>query len=161
MAHCRVRPAEEEDVTTIAAIWMEFMQYHAQFDVSMKPREGAEAVFGDYLKTCLGDENRRIIVAEDKGDIVGYAMGRIDQRPPIYDETVFGFITDVAVTESRRREGIGSALAMELYQWYSSRLVTTIEAYVQNSNTMAKDFWQKQGFISWVTTIRKTIQNED
>ena len=161
MAHCRIRAAEEEDIPTISAIWMEFMQHHAQFDPSMKPREGAEAIFGDYLKTCLGDENRRIIVAEDKGNIVGYAMGRIDQRPPIYDETVFGFITDVAVTESRQRKGIGSALAMELYQWFSSRQVTTIEAYVQNSNTMAKDFWQKQGFISWVTTIRKTLPSED
>jgi len=127
----------------------------------MKPREGAEAVFRDYLKTCLADENRRIIVAEDKGEIIGYAMGRIDQRPPIYDETIFGFITDVAVTESRRREGIGSALAMGLYQWFTSRQVTTIEAYVQNGNAMAMDFWQRQGFISWVTTIRKTLPSED
>jgi ribosomal protein S18 acetylase RimI-like enzyme len=160
MTPCRIRLAEEEDISTISAIWMEFMQYHAQFDVSMKPREGAEAVFGDYLMTCLGDENRRLIVAEDRKDIIGYAMGRIDQRPPIYEETVFGFITDVAVTESRRREGIGSALAMELYQWFISRQVVTIEAYVQNANSMAMDFWQKQGFISWTTTIRKILPSD-
>ena len=45
---------------------------------------GTQAVVGTIsLKDVLDD-----IVAEDKGDIVGYAMGRIDQRPPIYDETV-------------------------------------------------------------------------
>ena len=161
MAHWRIRTAEEEDSPTIAAIWMEMMHHHAQLHVSLKPREGAEAAFRDHLKMCMADENRRIIVAEDTEKVIGYAMARIDQRPPIYDETVYGFITDVAVTESRRREGIGSALAMELYQWFTSRQVTTIEAYVQNANSMAMDFWQKQGFIHWVTTIRKTLPGED
>ena len=161
MTHCRIRPAEEEDILTIAAIWMELMHHHAQFHVSLKPREGAEAAFREHLKTCLADENRRIIVAEDREGVIGYAMARIDQRPPIYDETLFGFITDVAVTECRRREGIGSALAMELYKWFTSRQVKTIEAYVQNANSMAMDFWQQQGFIRWVTTIRKTLPNED
>ena len=161
MTHCRVRSAEEEDIPTIAAIWMELMHHHAQIHVPLKPRKGAEAAFRGYLKTCLVDENRRILVAEDTEGVIGYAMARIDQRNPIYEETVFGFITDVAVTESRRREGIGSALAMELYQWFTSRQVTTIEAYVQNGNAMAMDFWQKQGFISWVTTIRKTLPSED
>jgi len=157
MVHWKLRPAEQEDIPIIAAIWMELMHHHAQFHVSLKPSKGAEAAFRGHLKTCLADENRRIIVAEDKGDVVGYAMARIDQRPPIYDETVFGFITDVAVTKSRRREGIGSALAMELYQWFTSRQVKTVEAYVQNANSMAMDFWRKQGFISWVTTIRRTL----
>ena len=81
----------------------------------------------------------RYIVAEEDGTVLGYAGAWL-----ILDE---GHITNVAVTKSRRGEGIGEALMRALMQYAANLGVTYMTLEVRRSNETAQSLYRSLGFI--------------
>ena len=81
----------------------------------------------------------RYIVAEEAGAVLGYAGAWL-----ILDE---GHITNVAVTKSRRGEGIGEALMRALMQYAANLGVTYMTLEVRRSNETAQNLYRSLGFI--------------
>ena len=81
----------------------------------------------------------RYIVAEEDGAVLGYAGAWL-----ILDE---GHITNVAVTKSRRGEGIGEALMRALMQYAANMGVQYLTLEVRRSNLVAQKMYQSLGFL--------------
>ena len=81
----------------------------------------------------------RYIVAEEDGVVLGYAGAWL-----ILDE---GHITNVAVTKSRRGEGIGEALMRALMQYAANMGVQYMTLEVRKTNLIAQALYRKLRFI--------------
>ena len=81
----------------------------------------------------------RYIVAEEDGAVLGYAGAWL-----ILDE---GHITNVAVTKSRRGEGIGEALMRALMQYAANMGVQYMTLEVRKTNLIAQALYRKLRFI--------------
>ena len=81
----------------------------------------------------------RYIVAEEDGAVLGYAGAWL-----ILDE---GHITNVAVTKSRRGEGIGEALMRALMQYAANLGVQYMTLEVRKTNLIAQALYRKLHFI--------------
>lgn len=78
------------------------------------------------------------LVAEENGKIVGY-LG----MKPVLDE---GYISNVAVTNSARGKGIGSALLQKLDEYAKENGIRTISLEVRPSNAPAIALYEKFGY---------------
>ncbi|MBR5452416.1 MAG: ribosomal protein S18-alanine N-acetyltransferase [Clostridia bacterium] len=111
----------------------------------------ADACFiADLEKECFADpwsQNAIIeaaqygtvfLLAEENGKIVGY-LG----MKPVLDE---GYISNVAVTNSARGKGIGSALLQKLDEYAKENGIRTISLEVRPSNAPAIALYEKFGY---------------
>lgn len=93
----------------------------------------------EMLKAQLRDERHEFIVAEDgEGKVLGYVgmMYVIDE----------GYISNVAVSEKYRRQGIADALIDMLYERASALGLSFMTLEVRKSNLPAIRLYEKHGF---------------
>ena len=90
------------------------------------------------IREELDNEFCYMYVAEINGNVVGYAGVQM-----ILDE---GYITNVAVTESKRRCGIGRALVGRLVEAAKERELAFLTLEVRRSNASAITLYESFGF---------------
>lgn len=117
-----VRKAEKEDLKSIAALEKECFAHPWQLC--------------DLLDSYLGCVS--FLVADQGGEIVGYLGVQIS-----FDE---GFITNVAVTPSRRKKGVGRALMAGLLAFGARNHLKTLSLEVRPSNAAAIALYESVGF---------------
>ena len=75
---------------------------------------------------------------DEGGHLIATALGATDGRK--------GYLYHVAVAESHRGQGIGSALIKRVLDTLKARGITTIGLFVAKNYPPAKEFWLKQHF---------------
>lgn len=90
------------------------------------------------LKNLLEDENSVAFVAVDNDIICGYCGVNT-----ILDE---GYITNVAVLENYRKQGIGRMLVNALVDFAKDKSLAFLTLEVRKSNTPAINLYSKNGF---------------
>ncbi|HIQ97747.1 MAG TPA: ribosomal protein S18-alanine N-acetyltransferase [Candidatus Limivivens merdigallinarum] len=118
-----VRQMEEADLGSVARI-----------EASIFSKPWSEEGFRDSLKL----PNTVYLVAEQDGSIAGY-IGMLC----VLDE---GEITNVAVAEGFRRQGIGERLLSSLLQAGRKEGVDSFTLEVRESNSSARRLYRKLGF---------------
>ena len=93
----------------------------------------------EQLETQLPDGNHEFLVAESGGRLLGY-VGMMT----VLDE---GYISNVAVAPSARRQGIASALLSELLRRAGERELAFITLEVRASNAPAIALYEGFGFV--------------
>ena len=91
------------------------------------------------LRMQLQPDSHVFLTAEAEGAVVGY-IGMMY----VLDE---GYLSNVAVDESCRRQGIGSALIEELLQRAKQRELAFVTLEVRESNEAARRLYAKHGFV--------------
>lgn len=94
----------------------------------------------EQLEAQLPDERHVFLVAEADGKAVGY-VGMMY----VLDE---GYISNVAVTASCRRAGLGSALIAELLRRARALSLSFVTLEVREHNTPAIELYKKHGFVA-------------
>ncbi len=94
----------------------------------------------DFVKEMTVNKCARYIVAEDEGDVVGFAGISI-----VLDE---GHMTNIAVNKNLRGRGIGSALMDALLRYSANLGVAYVTLEVRKSNLIAQSLYRSLGFIS-------------
>jgi ribosomal-protein-alanine N-acetyltransferase len=92
----------------------------------------------DFVKEMTANACARYLVAEEAGEIIGFAGAWI-----VLDEA---HITNIAVTQSCRGRGIGRALTKALLQYAANLGVVYATLEVRKSNETAKRLYQSLGF---------------
>jgi len=121
-------------------------QHHAsdprRFLLTDRPEDG----YGRFLVSQLADSDTLIRVAEHAGELVGYVFASIeptswrDLRGPC------GFIHDVYVESSARRQGTGRDLLRAAMDWIHSRGMTQVVLWSKSSNDGAQRLFAQMGF---------------
>ena len=93
----------------------------------------------DFMKEMTQNACARYLVAEQAGEIVGFAGAWI-----VLDEA---HITNIAVARARRGQGVGKALTRGLLQYAANLGVVYATLEVRRSNGVAQGLYKGLGFV--------------
>jgi len=106
----------------------------------------------DYFRKLYQKSPEGFIVAEDKGKILGYAIGEVQKD--------CGKIISIAVYPIYRKKGIGKELANFLIEYFKKKNLKKISLHVRKNNLAAISFYKNLGF-QILKTIKNYYQNGD
>jgi len=106
----------------------------------------------DYFRKLYQKSPEGFIVAEDKGKILGYAIGEVQKD--------CGKIISIAVYPAWRKKGIGKELANFLIEYFKKKNLKKISLQVRKNNLAAISFYKNLGF-QILKTIKNYYQNGD
>ncbi len=104
----------------------------------------APPVTVNYYRERLGNEDHRVLVADDGERLVGYAVGRVAVRPA--RPVLVGSIDHAYVAPERRCHGVGHALIAGLMTFFDKRGVLDVTLLVAAGNREGERFWYSLGF---------------
>ena len=149
-----IRPAGKSDEAALGRLGAALMrQHHASDPRRFILTDRPEAGYGRFLVSQLADPDYLVMVAEHSNEIVGYVFAGIeptswrDLRGPC------GFIHDVYVHESVRRQGTGLALVRAAIAWIHSRGMSQVVLWSKSGNDAAQGMFAKLGFRKTMTEM--------
>lgn len=90
-----------------------------------------------------------VMVAEETGEgkpvPVGYAVGTLQEPPPIFEPEPYIFVTDLYVAPEHRRQGVGTALVERIRGWGWVKGINRISLAIP-ANSPAQGLYEKLGF---------------
>lgn len=157
-----IRLAREDDAERIGELWLEMIEYHRGFDERMfRASTKGGSIYSENIQNRLSDKRTRVLVAEVRGEIVGYALGMIlDVPPELFMPMHSGFVADIYVAEAHRRQNYGRRLVERLVLWFESQDVQYFEWHVTAKNHIARKFWEAIGGQATMLRMRAEIQGD-
>ncbi len=151
-----IRPCRLEDVRWVTAQQVLLNESHQQFDQSYyDPADDAPDEFLMYISKRIDDADFCLLIAEQKGKRVGYCMGWVEQRPPIYRRRVTGYISNTYVVATLRGRGLGCALQQAMENCLKEKHVDFIETHIDTRNSPAVGLIEKLGYRKAWTSFHK------
>jgi ribosomal protein S18 acetylase RimI-like enzyme len=150
--------ADERHISDIGKLWLEFIRFHQDIDPIFASADNAVSGFEEELvrrliKTGYG----LVLVALDKGQVVGYALSEIKEPPKGSKREKYGYISHMAVTASYRRRGVGKKIFDEIMKWFYSKNIDRVEVEITTKNQVASSFWEKHGFTDYMRKLYRQI----
>ncbi len=143
-----IRRAVDADLPALGRLGALLMRTHYGFDRRrfMAPGDDAEDGYAWFLGTQIREPDVAVFVAERAGEVVGYVFAGIEPQSwkELRDEA--GFIHDVVVDESGRREGLASRLIETALDWLKSRGMPRAVLWTADPNTGAQRLFDGLGF---------------
>jgi ribosomal protein S18 acetylase RimI-like enzyme len=155
-----IRKGRIKDAEKTLPIWDQFMEYHRRisaFDFEMV--DNAREMWVRYFKRHVRSRTRKAIVAERDGEIVGFLLGEIQKRPPIFVALRQAYVDSIGVLEPYQSQGIGSRMLDAFAAWARGQAMPYIMLYVAVENDAAKHFYEKHGFRPMMLSERKLLQS--
>jgi len=152
-----VRKAKLADVPGIVSIAVKLMKYHVRLDGYFALVDNVENVYLAYFRKCIKSSRKIILVAEYDKKIVGYVLGDIALRSPVYKIKRIGILSDMYVLESFRGKGIARLLLQMLFKWFKSKNISNVELSVHSGNVLGISVWDKCGFKGFMIKQRIKI----
>lgn len=151
----KVRKCKKEDLTKVANLWKEFMQYNKQFNDSFEINDKAKDFFSVEVLDKISNSNNHLTVAEQDNDIIGFCYSYISKKPKYYNLGKFGFIGDLYVIPEYRRQKVGNALVNDALDFFRENKISQIELLVAVRNEATIKFWESLGFEHLLTWMYK------
>lgn len=151
-----IRKAKLRDVKQVTEYGVSLLKLHHEFDPYFAPAKNVYEVYRKFFKGCIYSKNRRLLVAVEKGEIVGYAIGELSSRPPVFKIRKIGFVSDIFVEKKFRKLGIAKQFLRELKIWFKSKKLKHIELTVHVKNEVGKKAWAKYGLEDYI--IKKRVE---
>lgn len=148
-----VRKATSHDIEAMKILWKEFIDFHRSRDAFFTRSEEGHTRFGEFVQKNMDDRDWLVLVAEVDDGVCGYCMAAIQTYPPVYTNTRYGLVQDIAVTASHRRQGIGRELFRHACAWFKDHGVERIELEVAASNEVSVAFWERLGFREFIRKL--------
>jgi len=157
----KIRLAKLGDVNQMYPIWKELMDQHFGYrDPYFKGyAKDVETRSKSFYRKCIKDKKKNLfLVAEEKGNIMGYILGQIKDVPPVFKKGKFLFVLDFVVSKKYRGQGIGKLLMNEAEKILKKRKIGMIKLEVHVKNKKAQEFYNKLGFQGHMFHILKEIR---
>jgi GNAT superfamily N-acetyltransferase len=142
----RIFRGDESHVYQIMELWKEFMEYHQRIDPHYDSVDDGHLRFGEYITERMARDDSLVLVAMDGEHLLGYCLSYIHHRPPVFTERSVGVLSDLAVKEGRRKEGVGGALVESSLAWFREKGITRVELRTSAMNAASIDLYQRHGF---------------
>lgn len=153
-----IRNGRIKDKNQVLVLWQEMTDYHIEMSsIDFEMNDDAPKLFMKFFENNVRSRNKKAIVAEEDGRIIGYLLGAIQKRPPVFKTTHQAFITDAAVTENKRKSGVGTKMLKVFKAWAKEKGMMYIALSVAFENEIGKKFWNKQGFKTILLSQRKML----
>ncbi len=134
-----VKQDEIDQVQRISAVAFRWGRFTADMRL---PREGVEKLHGTWARNCcLGAQADQVLVARENHQVLGFIALKFQMA----NEVRVGSIELIAIAESSRGKGVGSALVAESCKWLS-RFTNFVVVRTELPNTPALRMYEAQGF---------------
>jgi ribosomal protein S18 acetylase RimI-like enzyme len=153
-AQITIRPASEADrefVAQLASTLLEFPS-PAWTDPTALTRR-----YGETLARAVSEQDLRstVLIAQDAHSTpVGFISLRVDRDAAGFPR---GHVADLAVVETARRMGVGTALMQAGETWVRERGLSMLGLDVWSTNGRALTFYQRLGYRSESLTLIKPL----
>jgi ribosomal protein S18 acetylase RimI-like enzyme len=153
-----IRNGRLKDRLNAVRVWYEFMDYHKKIsamDHEMVDKAGE--MWRQYFERHVRSPIRKALVAEQDGEVVGFLLGEIQKRPPVFKTSSQAFLDSICVVESKRNQGIGGLMLECFAKWASEKGAPYIMLNVVVENTAAIRLYEKHGFKTMILSQRKLL----
>jgi ribosomal protein S18 acetylase RimI-like enzyme len=152
MSDVIVRRAASSDVEKIVGLRLLLQQHCEKSNPSIwrMTKEG-ERLLKQKVGIDLANDDIRILLAELKGQVIGFVQGEITLRSD-YLPRIVGSVSVIYVLKEFRRKGVGKRLIKELCEFFNSEKVGHLTLRYIIGNKEAEQFWRKLGFEPMITT---------
>ena len=142
-----VRLAKKGDVQSILDVAKAAWEADYPEILSENAEKGAEEWYNpDQIKTELENDDTILMVADDDGEVVGFAHAVWGASPTTGQTRQVGYILRVYVSPDSRQEGIGGDLLSSIRDSLIQRGADKIQGTVLAENEAGNAFYQKFGF---------------
>lgn len=153
-----IRNGRINDAENTLPVWDQLMDYHRRisaFDFEMV--DNAREMWADYFKRHVRSRIRAAIVVERDKEIVGFLLGEIQKRPPVFVSARQAYVDSICVLESCRRQGIAAMMLNAFAKWARERAMPYIMLSVAVENNAAIRLYEKHGFHPMMLSQRKLL----
>ena len=140
-----LRHAKTEEMDRIKPMWHALYQHQVEHGMLLHLTDGAYDAWLKSITPFLG-RFASVVVAELKGEIVGFVAGRIRTLPPYFGSATIGAISEVFVSESHRGGGIGRRLLSFALEWFQAQEIQRVELQVVAGNPDGIRFYCQLGW---------------
>lgn len=143
-----VRRATHADVPRIGRLGALLVEEHHNFDslrfLPGRPRTPAD--YGAFLATQLDNPDAILLVADDNGDVIGYAYGAVEGYDYMALRGPAGLLHDIIVEPAYRHHGVGHLLLEAMLKELEARGVPRVVLTTAEKNTDAQRLFEWAGF---------------
>ncbi len=143
-----IRPAAAEDLPALARLGAKLARAHHGFDPArfFLPDEPIEAGYAWGLGKELRNREAVILAAELRGEVLGYAYGRMEPRDWNALRDACGAAVDLWVEPEARGAGLGGRLVGALAAALEERGAPRVVLSVASRNPVAQRLFRRLGF---------------
>lgn len=156
-----IRPAVPADSAALGKLGSILMGMHHNFDPQrfIAPEPGTEYGYGAFLKSQLTEPDVIVLVAEQEGEVIGYAYAAIEGWDYMALRGPAGVLHDIVVDPGQRGQGIGRMLLDAALTAIKTRGAPRVVLSTANKNEAAQRLFAEAGFRR--TMIEMTRELED
>jgi ribosomal protein S18 acetylase RimI-like enzyme len=156
-----IRRATPADLPSIGRLGALLVEEHYGFDPRrfLAARPGTPEGYAFFMSTQLEDSDKAVLVAEDKGDVVGYAYAAAEGYDYMALRGPAGVLHDVIVDPEHRGRGVGRLLLEATLEFFRSRGVPRVVLSTAEQNEAAQRLFASKGFRR--TMIEMTRELDD
>ena len=143
-----VRGATHADLPGIGRLGALLVEEHYDFDPQrfLAPRPRTPADYASFISTQLEDPNKIVLVADDHGDVVGYAYAAVEGYDYMALRGPAGVLHDLIVDPKYRGKGVGRLLLGAALEVFRSRSVPRVVLATADRNAAAQRLFASMGF---------------
>ena len=142
-----IRSARLIDLDPIVNLWSGLISHHRSLEPRLYQTEiHAPASYRAFVRRKLDDRDGMVLVADRDGEILGYLLGGVGQRAPVYVVRSVGMIFDLMVMPDLRRQGVGRRLVETARTEFGRLGIHDIQVNFAPMNGEATAFWAALGF---------------
>ncbi len=150
----RIRRAEKNDIPALVELWKEMWLYHRQVDPRYELTDIAVVAMNYWLDEHIKNNHSLVLIAENDTSKVGYLLAIIVENPLMIPEQFSGYISEIAVTTTDRRKGIGNRLVCEAHTWFKKNSIRYVDVNASVFNKVSGNFWRKHGYKEFLERLR-------
>jgi len=156
-----VRRATSADLPRIGRLGALLIEEHHDFDSRrfLAARQRTPTDYASFLSTQLEDPDAAVLVADDNGDVIGYAYAAVEGYDYMALRGPAGVLHDVIVDPEHRRRGVGRGLLDATLAYLKSRGAPRVVLSTAERNEPAQRLFASVGFRR--TMIEMTRELDD
>jgi ribosomal protein S18 acetylase RimI-like enzyme len=154
-----IRKAEARDLESLGHLGAMLMHVHYAFDSQrfLAPHAGAEHGYAAFLGSRIDSPDDCVFVADVDGRVAGYLFAALEPLSWKELRGPAGYIHDVAVEESDRREGIATKLMEAGFQWLRDHGAPRVVLGTAARNEAAQSLFHRLGFRDTMIEMTKEL----
>ena len=156
-----IRRATPADLPEIGRLGALLIKEHYDFDpqrfLAAKPETSAG--YASFLSAQLEDTDKAVLVADDNGDVIGYAYAAVEGYDYMALRGPAGVLHDIIVAPEHRGRGVGRLLLDATLAFFRSRGVPRVVLSTAERNEAAQRLFAHMGFRR--TMIEMTLELDD
>lgn len=155
----KIRNATKSDFQRISELYEQVDRLHREAHPDRFQRPAEIGRTEEYLSALVKNEKAFLLVAEENGNVIGFAEAYIMSSPdfPVIKKRSWLLIDGIGVDESCRGTGAGQRLLNELEERIKEIGIHEVELKVYEFNNQAINFYEKNGFKELSRTMTKKL----